>query len=161
MKLQHLTPVLLVKDAKRSSEFYANVLGLKIKADFGGLNYIFEEGLAVWQPMEENIIPRKLGMEKITDPTATSRVEICFETMDLDGDYATLQAHGVRFLHEINVELWGQRTIRFYDPDGHLIEIGEALPAFLNRFKNEGLSFEQIAERAYMPVEMVRDILKA
>ncbi|MCC8174194.1 MAG: glyoxalase, partial [Odoribacter sp.] len=57
-------------------------------------------------------------------------------------------------------ELWGQRTIRFYDPDGHLIEIGEALPVFLTRiYKEEGGNLEATAKRTFMTVDVLKQFL--
>ena len=80
MNLNNCTPVLFVKDAQIARTFYESLLGLKVKADFGGLNIIFEEGFALWQVMNENIIPKTLGSENITDSNLTSRFELCFET---------------------------------------------------------------------------------
>ena len=62
------------------------------------------------------------------DSTLPSRFELCFETEEFDKFFQKLKSNNVRFLHEINTEIWGQRTIRFYDNDGHLIEVGEAFP---------------------------------
>ncbi|RKX68718.1 hypothetical protein DRP43_05215, partial [candidate division TA06 bacterium] len=42
-----------------------------------------------------------------------------------------IKSKNIEFLHEIHEEPWGQRTIRFFDPDNHLIEIGEPLPIFI------------------------------
>ncbi len=160
MNLTNLMPVLLVKDAKKSCEFYAGVLGLTVISDFGGLNYGFKEGLAIWQLMDDNIIPQKLGLDNILDTNATSRFEMCFETTDLDNVYETLKKYGVKFLHEINTEVWGQRSIRFYDPDGHLIEVGEAMHIFVARiFEEEGKNVEAAAKRMFMQPEALEYFL--
>ena len=42
---------------------------------------------------------------------------------------------------------WGQRVVRFYDPDGHLIEVGEQMKRVVGRFLSAGMSMEQAAER--------------
>ncbi len=160
MKLQNCTPVLFVKDAPKTKDFYVNVLGMTVTADFGGLNYMFQEGFAIWQILEGNIIPTKLGRENIENAANASRFELCFETHDLDTIYQTLKNNDVKFLHEINTELWGQRTIRFYDLDGHLIEIGEAMPIFLQRiFNEEGQNIAATSARTFMPEEAIRQIL--
>lgn len=160
MDIKNCTPVLFVSDAKRASEFYSQVLGLTITGDFGGLNYIFKEGFALWQIMDDNIIPRTLGMAKITNSGATSRFELCFETPDIDSVHRELKNSGVKFLHEMNEELWGQRTVRFYDPDGHLIEVGEAMPVFLKRiFEEENGDLEATAKRTYTTPEMLAHFL--
>lgn len=160
MKLQNCTPVLFVKDAGKAKDFYVDVLGMTVTADFGGLNYMFKEGFAVWQIMEENIIPKTLGSENIYNTENTSRFELCFETEDYDDVLKTLKEKNVKFLHELNTELWGQRTVRFYDPYGHLIEVGEAMPVFLKRiFEEEGRNVEATAKRTYMPPEAIKHIL--
>ncbi len=159
MDLKNSILVLFVKDAKVARDFYVDILGMTVTSDFGGLNYSFKEGFAIWQIMEENIIPKTLGMKNITNSENASRFEICFETEDLDTIYHTLKANNTKFLHEINVELWGQRTIRFYDPDGHLLEVGEAMHVFLRRIYEEEKSYEAVAKRTYMEPEMVKHFL--
>lgn len=162
MNLTHCTPVLFVKNATISKDFYANMLGFTVIMDNGGLNYAFKEGLAVWQINPDNIIPKTLGMEAITQSNTPSRFELCFETDELDTVYQTLKANQVTFLHEINTEIWGQRTIRFYDPDHHLIEVGESMPIFLKRiFEEEGRDLAATAKRTFMPIEALKQILNA
>ncbi|NLT03891.1 MAG: glyoxalase/bleomycin resistance/dioxygenase family protein [Bacteroidales bacterium] len=160
MNLNHCIPVLFVKDASIARDFYVNVLGFTVIMDNGGLNYAFKEGLAVWQINPDNIIPQSLGMEAITQSNTPSRFELCFETEDLDTIHQTLKVNQTTFLHEINTEIWGQRTIRFYDPDRHLIEVGEAMPIFLKRiFEEEGRDLEATAKRTYMPIEALKQIV--
>ena len=160
MDLKNCVPVLFVKDAQVARNFYETFLGLKVKADFGGLNIIFQEGFALWQIMNENMIPKTLGFDNITNSNLTSRFELCFETEDLDSIYKTLKDNNTKFLHEINIELWGQRTIRFYDPDGHLIEAGESMHVFLRRiYEEENFNIEATSQRAFTPVEMLKEIL--
>ena len=161
MDLKNCTSVLFVKNAQIARTFYENLLGLKVKADFGGTNIIFEEGFALWQIMNGNIISQTLGTENITDHNLTSRFELCFETEDFDNIYKTLNDNGIKFLHRINVELWGQRTIRFYDPDGHLIEVGEAMHVFLRRvYEEENFDIEATSKRTFTSVKMLKEILK-
>lgn len=161
MNLKNCTPVLFVKDASKSRDFYAGLLGLTIVADFGGLNIIFKEGLAVWQIMDGNMITEKLGRSNIENSQNTSRFEIVLETDNIDVVNKKLKENNVKLLHEINTEVWGQRTIRFYDPDGHLIEVGEAIPVFLKKiYEEEGKNVEATAKRTYMPEDAIRHILE-
>lgn len=161
MELKNGMAVLFVRDALASRDFYAGVLGLTEVINSGDMNFVFEEGVAVWQIQEGNIIPEKLGMDKITNRSLVSRFEVCFETDDIQRDYQTLLEHNVRFLHGINEEAWGQRTVRFYDPDGHLIEIGEALPVFIRRIYGElDRDIAATAAKMFLPVETVEKYLK-
>jgi len=159
MKLQNCTSVLFVKDAQKLKDFYVG-LGMTVTADFGGLNIAFKEGFALWQIMDENIIVKTLGRENVENTASTSRFELAFETVDIDAVYKTLKEMKVKFLHEINTEIWGQRNLRFYDLDGHLIEVGEAMPVFLKRiYDEEGQDIEATSKRTYMPVEGIKQIL--
>ena len=161
MNLKNCAPVLFVCDAKKARDFYADVLGLTVAADFGGMNFVFKEGFSLWQIMDENIIPQKLGKENIGNTGAVSRFELCFETENIDEAYNTLKAAGTKFLHEMNTELWGQRTIRFYDPDGHLLEVGEAMHVFTRRIYNEeGQNLEAAARRMFMTPEALEPFVK-
>ena len=42
---------------------------------------------------------------------------------------------------------WGQRVVRFYDPDGHLIEVGESMRQVVHRFLAQGLTVAEVALR--------------
>lgn len=160
MDLKNCTAVLFVKDALKARDFYVNLLGMTIVMNNGDQNFMFKEGFAIWQIMEQNIISQKLGMDKISDANLPSRFELCFETGELDTIYQKLKSNDVIFLHEINTELWGQRTIRFYDNDGHLIEVGEAMPIFLRRiYEEEGHNLEATSRRTFTPVEALQQIL--
>lgn len=64
----------------------------------------------------------------------------------------------MKYLHETTEELWGQQTIRFYDPENNLIEIGETTSCFVRRFKNQGMSLEEVSKRTFVPVETVKNI---
>lgn len=153
------TAVLFVKDIRQSRKFYQQVLGVRVKADFG-LNIIYEEGFATWQVQPENIVSTSLGGENLY-AGARPRMELCFETEEEVAEIQErLLREGVHFLHTVHQEPWGQWVIRFYDPDGHLIEIGECVPKFVRRFAQTGMTSEQIARKCSMPLEMVKEILE-
>ena len=40
---------------------------------------------------------------------------------------------------------WGQRVVRFYDPDGHIIEVGEDLKMVIRRFLAAGMTMEEVS----------------
>jgi len=160
MNVKNCTAVLFVKDALKARDFYVNVLGMTVVMNNGDRNFMFKEGFAIWEIMEGNIIPQKLGMDTISDPNAPNRFELCFETDDIDNIYKKLKTTGEKFLHEINTELWGQRTIRFFDPDGHLIEIGESMEIFIRRiYEEENHNIETTSQRTFTPAEYIKKIL--
>ncbi|NOV61327.1 hypothetical protein B0H39_000243 [Clostridium beijerinckii] len=55
---------------------------------------------------------------------------------------------------------WGQRVVRFYDPDKHIIEVGENMVMVVKRFLNSGLSIEETAIRMDVPVDYIESCLK-
>jgi len=50
-------------------------------------------------------------------------------------------------------------VLRFYDYDGHIIEIGEDLKVVAKRFQAQGLTVEEIAEKLELPLEYVKQLL--
>lgn len=54
---------------------------------------------------------------------------------------------GIEYLGDVFEHSWGQRVIRFYDPDGHIIEVGEDMKMVIRRFLNTGMTMEEISVR--------------
>jgi quercetin dioxygenase-like cupin family protein len=50
--------------------------------------------------------------------------------------------------------------MRLYDPDGHVIEIGEPMDITVRRFHQQGWSVERIAEKTGMPHEFIEGAIK-
>lgn len=157
MDLRNCSTALFVKDIEISKDFYLNILKLEIDLDFGK-NVIFKNGFAIWEINTEHLIPWKLGYDKLTDHSV-NRFELYFETEDIHVVYEQLKNRNVNFLHEIHEEHWGQKTIRFFDPDNHLIEIGESMSRFIRRFHSQGMTVEQISEKTFVPVDAVKNFL--
>lgn len=55
---------------------------------------------------------------------------------------------------------WGQRVVRFYDPDKHIVEVGENIIMVVRRFLNSGLSIEDTAIRMDVPIDYVKSCLE-
>lgn len=152
--LELTSAVLFVSDIEKSKEFYVKVLNREIENDFGN-NVGLKGGIGLWQPRENHIVMTGCNDVK----TKSNRTELYFESNDIAKDYNILKQHKVNFLHELLEEQWGQLTVRFFDPDYHLIEIGESLPTFVKRMYNEGLSEQQVAEKTGIPIETVQTLL--
>lgn len=144
---------LFVKDIEKSKEFYTNLLNLSVEHDFGK-NIILSNGITIWEIQESHIITKEL---KTT--SNSNRFELCFEAENLDEINLKLEQNSVTLLHPIHTEPWGQRTIRFFDPDSHLIEIGEPLEVFVMNMHRQGLSPEQISTQSGIPIETVKNLL--
>jgi hypothetical protein len=53
---------------------------------------------------------------------------------------------------------WGQRVFRVHDPDGHIVGVGEPIPAVIGRLLGGGMSAEAVAERTAVRLEIVEQI---
>ncbi len=157
MDLGKCSTALFVKDIEASRKFYTDVLGLFIDLDFGK-NVIFKNGFAIWEIQDKHIITKSLGPDRISDPEY-NRFELYFETEDITGIFMTLKNKNIKFLHEIHEEPWGQHTIRFFDPDNHIIEIGESMRQFVTRLYYQGLTIEQLSRRTSVPLEEVKRLV--
>ena len=147
--------VLFVSDIKRSREFYTSVLNQEIEFDFGQ-NIAFKNGLSIWEIMEDHPIAatsehKETGIKKA--------FELYFETEDLESIQSGIAEQRLEYMHDLVEEPWGQRTIRFYDPDNNLIEVGESMHAFVSRMAADGMTRQEIAEQTTIPVEIVRKIM--
>ena len=80
---------------------------------------------------------------------------------DFGAGLGTMKAHpAVELVHPPLEHRWGQRAVRLYDPDRHIIEVGESLAVVCRRFRDSGLNEEGIARRMDVSVEFVREQLK-
>ena len=71
-----------------------------------------------------------------------------------------LKQFDICYVHPLFEHRWGQRVIRFYDPDKHIIEVGDKLDAVILRFMKQGLSAEETAIRMDIPVDIVTACLE-
>lgn len=150
--------MLVVDDIEKSKHFYRSVLGLRVISDFGGENISFTGGVSLqskasWYEISHNAI------DKIT--YGGNDLEIYFEEDDFDSYIEKLSLlKDINYVHNVLVSSWGQRSVRFYDLDKHIIEVAEPLNAVCRRLMNEGLSIEVIAKKTYLPVKLIQSYLK-
>lgn len=143
-------PLLAVTDMERSVQFYKQVLGLHKIMDFGA-NVTLTGGIALqtldtWRGF--------IGTDQVK--FGSNDVELYFEEDDFDEFIESLRKHGVVLVHPVKEHVWGQRVVRFYDPDRHMIEVGENMKAVCRRFLDGGMTPEQAAERMDVPLKFVR-----
>ena len=117
MKLKNF--LIVVKDIERSRRFYHDLFGLEMLLDNDG-NMILSDGLVL---QEERYWAQFLGREIIPENNSS---ELYFEEADIEGFVEKLESiyPEVRYVNRLMTHSWGQRVIRFYDPDGNLIEVG-------------------------------------
>lgn len=152
---QYHSSVFLVSDVKKSKEFYTQILGQKIEMDFGRC-VGFIGGFSIWQ---RDYALKMMGISKLEKPAYNDNAELYFEIEDLDSLFKTLRKNNIEFVHDIIEQPWTQRCFRIYDPDKHIIEIGEPMTVAIERLYNQGLTHNQIIKRTLMPKEFVLDAI--
>ena len=132
MKLKN--PMLVVTDIDKSVEFYKKVFGLHVIMDFGA-NKTLTGGLAL-----QTVETYKDFIGKSDISFGGNNFEIYFEEDNFDEFADKLKKCDVEYVHPIVEHSWGQRVVRFYDPDKHIIEVGEnmknSMQAFLKQWND-------------------------
>lgn len=117
MKLKNT--LIVVKDIEKSKKFYHDIFGLDMVLDNDG-NMILTEGLVL---QDEKIWKNYLGRDIIPENNA---FELYFEEENIEDFVEKLERlyPDVKYVNRLMTHSWGQRVVRFYDPDGNLIEVG-------------------------------------
>jgi len=143
--------LLAVRDMERSLAFYKALFDQDVVCDLGW-NKTLTCGLVL-----------QLHFDRIADfpeqkmQFRTHNMELYFETGDMDAFLARLGAHpDVEYLNAPVTTPWRQRVVRIFDPDGHIIEVGEAMRSVTFREFDRGLSVEEAAAAVQHPLELVQ-----
>lgn len=118
MRLKNV--LITVKDMEKSKAFYKELFGLDVILDNDG-NVILTEGLVlqdagIWEEtVGGGIIPRN------------NASELYFEETDIESFAEKLGAYPeeIQYINRLTQDSQGRKVIRFYDPDGNLIEVGQ------------------------------------
>lgn len=145
--------LIVVEDIERSKAFYRELFGLSVVTDFGE-NVILTEGLVL---QERATWERFTGKKTVYDGCDA---ELYFEENDMDGFLARLQKQNppVSYVNESMEHDWGQRVVRLYDPDRHVIEVGESMNFVARRCLDMGMTAEQTAEKTQLPLAQIREM---
>ena len=128
--MKAFTTVLSVADIHAARAFYEDLFGLELYQDYGR-NLTFTCGLSLQQDFHW-----LTGLSRAQIHPQPNNMELAFETEDLDGFLQKLRAYPhLQTLGGVVEHPWGQRVIRFYDLDGHLIEVGESMKLVIRRFQ--------------------------
>lgn len=152
--MKYVSTLLAVRDMGRSRQFYHDVLGLDVVADFGA-NALLSGGVALqtadtWRGF--------IQTDAVT--FRHNAGELYFEERDMDGFLRRLEDFTVEYVHPLKEHRWGQRVVRFYDPDGHIIEVGEEMTVVARRFRDSGMTDAQVAARMDVPLDYAKALLK-
>lgn len=145
------TTLLAVRDMNRSLEFYKTFFDQDVECDLGW-NKLLTCGLALQEHFD-----KLCGFSEDKMHFGAHNMELYFETEDMDGFMKLLSVHPeVKRLHELKQYEWKQHVIRIFDPDGHIIEIGESMESVAFKEFDAGHSLEETAELMQHPIDLVK-----
>jgi hypothetical protein len=151
MNIRFHSSVLITKQLDKLKEFYISILKQEIEHDFGAC-IILKCGLSLWNSSDSHPVTKISNREGASN----QRMELCFETEQFDEIYINLKQQNLKLLHDLIEEPWGQKVIRFFDPDENIIEVGESISGFVCRLYNEGLSVQEIVAKTSVSEENVK-----
>lgn len=151
--MKFICSLIVVNDIEISRNFYKKVLNQKVEYDFGE-NVSFEGGFAIHLKSHFSDL---INVSPDSIIQRSNNCELYFEEDDLDGLLEKLNAEDcLEYIHGIQEQPWGQRVIRFYDPDQHIVEVGESMESVARRFLEQGWSVAETAQRISMPEKFVK-----
>ena len=117
MKLKNV--LIVVNDMEKSKKFYKDLFGLDVILDNDG-NVILTEGLV----LQDAAIWKSFIDREIISPNHAA--ELYFEEADMERFVEKLENYEepIRYVNRLMEHSWGQKVVRFYDPDGNMIEVG-------------------------------------
>ena len=119
--------LIVVKNIENAKRFYKDLFGLEVVLDNDG-NVIMTEGLV----LQDKTIWEKFLGRSIIDKSC--QAELYFEEQDIEAFNKRLKESGypITYVNELMEHSWGQKVIRFFDPDGNLIEVGTPMSDMRN-----------------------------
>ncbi len=151
--MKYTCTVISVSDIEAAKKFYEDLFGLEIYQDYG-INISFTCGLALQQNFDWLV---NLPKEKILKKS--NNVEIVFETSNFDEFLMKLKEYPIWDFGRVNRTYLGQHVIRFYDLDGHMIEVGEDMKMVIQRFLSTGMTMEEISSKMDASAEDLTKLL--
>ena len=90
----------------------------------------------------------------------SNNAELVFEEKNFDEFLSKLHQYpDIERVGEVVEHSWGQRVIRFYDLDGHMIEVGEDMKMVIRRFLASGMTLEEVSVKMDVSVEDLTKLL--
>jgi catechol 2,3-dioxygenase-like lactoylglutathione lyase family enzyme len=123
-----VTLLRVVTDMDRARDFYRDVLGAEVYREYGGTSCVLRlQGTWLLLVTGGDPTPDKptVTFAAPTDPDAVS-TELIFRVPDCRTAYDELRGRGAEFLTP-PYDWGGEIRCFFRDPDGHLLEISEAV----------------------------------
>ena len=143
--------LLAVKSVEVSKRFYKELFDQDVLADFGK-NVTFSGGFAIQEDFPWlTDLPINSVIEK------SNNMELYFEVDDFDSFIEKLSSYeNMHYVHPPKKHDWQQRVVRIYDPDYHIVEIGESMAFIAKCYLSQGYSEEETSKIIQHPIEFVR-----
>ena len=148
--------LLSVRDITRARRLYEGLLGCVVSMDLG-VHISYTNGVFLQEEQSWRGFIKKDAEEIVY---GGNDAELYFEEHVIESFFVRLRVFDVELVHELVEHSWGQRVVRFYDYDGHIIEVGEHLGDVARRFLHEGMTREEAAKRMDVPPEAIDTFLK-
>ena len=154
--MQLVGTLLVVKDMDRSRRFYEDLLFRTVLLDLKA--YLVFDGFFL---LAEGQWTEFLDNKPVRLNYGNNVCQLAFEDDDIDAFTERLRNFpDMQVLTPLKEYPWGQRSIRFYDPDGHVIEVGESMKIVVKRFLRFGMTVEETVEKSMFPREFVEMCLR-
>lgn len=154
MEMKYQGCLLAVRDIAASKKFYETVIHQKAIMDIGA--HVTFEGFSLQQGYAGLV-----GIDAGSVKEQSHNFQVYFEVEDLDSVFAELKGiPGLQWVHEMKEYPWGQRDIRVYDPDKHIVEIAESMGTVIKRYFHQGMTVEEVSKRTMFPLEAVKQFEK-
>ena len=153
--MQFKLALIAVADVEKSKAFYGDLFEQKVVLDLGW-NVMFSGGFAIQQNFAwlTNLPPE-------TVVTRAHNMELYFEVDDFDAFLEKLARRPeIELVHPPKKHDWQQRVARLYDPDGHIIEVGESMAVIARRYLVEGKRIPEISALIQHPIAAVEAMIK-
>lgn len=148
--------LLVTSDIDRARKLYEGLLGCQVAMDLG-VYVAYTNGIAL---QAEKTWITFIEREADDIVYGANDAELYFDEHEIESFYIRLRVFDVELIHELKEHSWGQRVVRFYDYDGHIIEVGEHMGDVGRRFLCEGMTHAEAAKRMQVPQEMLEAFLK-
>jgi catechol 2,3-dioxygenase-like lactoylglutathione lyase family enzyme len=148
--------LIVVENMERSKKFYKEFFDLDVICDYGS-NATLTGGISL--QVKDSWLQytgKKDGDVKFQG----NDMELYFVGTDVIQFNKKAKDNNIQFYQEMTEMPWGQKTVRIYDPDRHIIEVGEDMVCAAKRLLSEGMSVEAVAEKTMFPIDVVRSFVK-
>ncbi len=111
--------LIVVKDCKRALKFYSDMFGFQLLQDNDGnmelTNNLYLQEAGYWEKfLKRSVVPNSnqslLYFEEPNIEQFVERLELLYPEIE--------------YVNHLMTHSWGQKSVRFYDLDGNLIEVG-------------------------------------